>query len=81
MDPNDGKVHRESKRGTQHYLICGWRGVNYKLTGRFAYWGSEIASEYEAEDGTKLWGSEEGWYPDKQPKPDAIWTETIAWIK
>lgn len=80
MNPNTGKVHRESNRGTQHYLVCGWRGIDYKLTGRFAYYGPSIVAEYTDESGTHVnWSDEDGnWYKGPPPAQN-IWTETIDW--
>lgn len=81
-DPNTGKVHRETRRGTQHYLLCNWRDVDYRLTGRFAFLGPSVVSEYEDSSGNKLWGDAEGnWYPGKVPSEKAIWTETVHWRK
>lgn len=80
MNPNTGKVHRESNRGTQHYLVCGWRGIDYKLTGRFAYYGPSIVAEYTDESGAHVdWSDEDGnWYKGPPPAQN-IWTETIDW--
>jgi len=81
-DPNVGRVHRESKRRSQHYLVFGWRGKFYRLTGRFALRRNDaLAESCCIEDGSFLWSNEDGdHFPSFEPHPDRVWTDTIAWV-
>ena len=93
-DPAIGKVHRERRGLTQHYLLSGWRGIEYRLTGRFAgirlqpfrneknrlVTPIKVVSEHKGHDGSLLWSDQDGnHYPDLTPREETFWTETIDW--
>ena len=73
-------------KGTQHYYEYSFRGVDYKLTGRFGYHKGTVVAEGKGPNGEITWADEDGNFvvcpaDDNWPASNGqvvrIWTQAI----